>query len=126
MDRSTSASNVFDLPRNLQARTTSSPPQGWARAFDLVEEAAKLGRASEEHAHQTMKRAEELVEKALTDLRAAQEKIRTSESAQFQAERGAAEAEERVLEAEEWLGRFQSALREQLIERIPVDKQQAA
>ena len=120
-------SNVFSLPGILhEARATSLPPQGWARAFELVDEAAELSRAADERAHEITESAEALVQSALTELKSVQEKIGASEGALSRAERRAAEAEQRVDEAEEWLGRFQSALKEQLIERSAINREQAA
>lgn len=125
--RSPSRPNVFSLPGILpQARSTSLPPRGWARAFELVDQAALLNRATIERAQEMTKRAEALVERALTELRAVQEKMQASEAALSWAERRAAEAEQRVKEAEEWLGRFQNAVKEQLIERSSTNRQHAA
>lgn len=94
-----------------------APSVDWSATLDAVEEAAEAMISTETHAKEIEMRGVALAERALAELRNAEERIRIAEEAARQSEARAIEAESRLREAEEWLGRIQDAIESRLLTR---------
>jgi hypothetical protein len=124
--------NVLRLGLASKEQGAAIPQRGgrnkrdWGAALDAVHQAAEVMRATEDHAKEVEGRSVSLVERALKELKVAENRLQAAEAATRAAEVRAREAEARLVEAEDWMMRLQEAINDHLLAAGPPSARRSA